>query len=140
MWSMLHYSDRTGGDNAVQAKIRFPGSTYEHLKKCAVSRGITLNREVLRRCITPQQQRRLRLEYLAVEPRPDDPRTDAEIAAEIEWIGNSFPYDEPVPHGSPNRVVRVTIPSALHTHLLDEARVARRSLNEEITWRLMRPV
>ena len=56
------------------------------LEKAARRNKRSLNAEITSRLSTRGWRRELRRQLLGLAPAPDDPRTDEEIAAEIEWL------------------------------------------------------
>lgn len=69
--------------------LRLPGELKERLARSAERHKRSLNEEIVVRLDRQRWRRQVRKALLEMEPQPDDPRTDQEIAAEIEWLRGS---------------------------------------------------
>jgi plasmid stability protein len=73
----------------AKVSLRLPEKLKGQIQAAAERHGRSLNDEIVWRLNPAVRRRVLRTALLALEPGLDDPRTDAEIAAEIEYLRGS---------------------------------------------------
>jgi len=71
-----------------RVNVRMPEALYVDLQDQALEHHRTLNEEIVAMLMRPKGKH-LHAALMALEPEPDDPRTDLEIAQEIEWLRGS---------------------------------------------------
>lgn len=70
--------------------LRLPATLKAHLADAALRHGRSLNAEIVRQLAGPMGvdgwQRQLRRDLMALRPVPDDSRSDAEVAHQMERV------------------------------------------------------